>query len=77
MFNWVIPLIVLYDGIMLVRSFFYSTTNPFVIYVAISISYGNHTNDNNTTAPSSSLFVDAFTIAVTLPWVRRVYVYST
>ena len=36
------------------------------------LSNGNHTNDNNNTAPSSSLLVDAFTVAVTLPWVRRV-----
>ena len=38
------------------------------------LSNGNHTNDNNTTVPSSSLLVDA-TIAVTLPLVR--YMYST
>ena len=35
------------------------------------LSNGNHTNDNKTTAPPSSISVDAFTIAVALPWVRR------
>ena len=31
------------------------------------LSNGNHTNDNNTTAPSFSLSVDAAAVAVTLP----------
>ena len=35
------------------------------------LSNGNHMNDNHTTAPSSFLSVDAVTIAVALPWVRR------
>ena len=37
------------------------------------LSNGSHTNDNNATAPSSSLLVDAVTVAVTLPLVRCVY----
>ena len=37
------------------------------------LSNGNHTNDTNTTAPSSSLSVDAVTVAAALPWVRSVY----
>ena len=34
------------------------------------LSNGNHTNDNNTTIPSSFLSVVAVTVAVALPWVR-------
>ena len=40
------------------------------------LSNGNHTNDTNTTAPSSSFSVDAVTVAVVLSWVRRVYRYQ-
>ena len=37
------------------------------------LSNGNHTNDNNTTVPSSSLSVDAVAIAVALPGVPHVW----
>ena len=40
---------------------------------ATKLSNGKRTNDNNTTVPSSSLSVDAVTVAVALPWVWRVY----
>ena len=40
------------------------------------LSNENHTNDNNNTAPSTSLLFDAVTAAVAMPWVRRVYCYQ-
>ena len=36
------------------------------------LSNGNHTNDNNTIASSSSL-TNAAAVAVASPWVRRMY----
>ena len=36
------------------------------------LSNGNHTNVNNTSAPSSSFSVDAVTVAVALIWVGHV-----
>ena len=51
-----------------------NTTAP-SSYLSIDVlSNGNNTNDNNSTAPSSSLY--AVTVAVSLPWVRRVYCYQ-
>jgi len=75
--NWVILLIVLFDGVM-------DNKRPFVI-MSLSVLYcmsgamnnvlsnGNHTNNNNNTAPSSSLSVDAVAVAVAMSWVRHVY----
>ena len=40
------------------------------------LSNGNHTNDNNTSIPSSFLSVVAVTVAVALPWVQCVYAIS-
>ena len=37
------------------------------------LSNGNHTNDTNTTAPSSSLSDNGVTVAIASPWVRCVY----
>ena len=52
---------------------------PIVVVVVVFIilllfSNGNNTNDNNSTVPSYSLY--AVTVAVALPWVRRVYCYQ-
>ena len=43
-----------------------------VLYVGRTMKR-EHTNDNNTTAPSFSLSVDTVTVAVALSLVRRVY----
>ena len=76
--NWVILLIVLYDRIMLWvwMSWYTDDSVTTIHFMSLSVVYcmsgaiynilsnGNHTNDNNTTVPSSSLLVDA-TVAVT------------
>ena len=53
-----------------------NTTAPWVrhgMYIRYVILNRTHTNDNNITLSSSCLSVVAVTVAVALPWVRRVY----
>ena len=52
MYSWVMLLIALYDGVMLVQITGSGAMNNV-------LSDGNHTNDNNTSTPSSSLSADA------------------
>ena len=87
-YSMVILLIVLYDGVMLVRMTWYTDDSVTTIHddvVSLSVLYmlgaainnvssnGNHINNNNTTTPSSFLLDDAATVTVAYPWVRHGY----
>jgi len=82
-YSWVMLLIVVYEGVMLVQMTWYMDESVTTIRDDIAFSIvlyrvlrwimygpiGNHTNDNNTSIPSSSLSVAA--AAVPYPWVQH------
>ena len=85
--NWVILLIVLYDGIVLVRINWYTGDSEIAIRDDIAISYqycmpgatnyvlsnGNSANNNITNTSPSSLSAATTTVTVTYPLVRHKY----